>query len=93
MAWFWKKQRWAGAGRALAVILVIDAVVLAGFWLLDAGRRRYPGLFAVMEADAAFDAAYPDIVVVMWTSGEGDAPAAAAYAQATATGERRRPVP
>jgi hypothetical protein len=86
VAWFWKKQRWAGATRAVAVILVVDAVVLAGFWLLDASKRRYPGLFAVMDADAAFDAAHPDIVVVMWTRRQGEAPAAAAYVRAAATG-------
>ena len=86
VAWFWKRGGWPGAGKAVAAILALDAVIFGGFHALDAWKRRRPDLFQVMDADAAFEAAHPDLVVVLRTSGDGDAPAAAAYAEVRVTG-------
>lgn len=84
VAWFWRRAGGAGTVRAVAVILAIDAVILAGFWLLDALKRRYARLFLVARADADFEAAHPDFVVVLRTS-DDDGSAAPAYARALAS--------
>jgi hypothetical protein len=84
VAWFWKRGGWPGAAKAVAAILAMDAVILGGFHLLDALKKRHPDLFRVMDADAAFEAAHPDMVVVLRTSGDGDTPSAPAYAEARA---------
>jgi hypothetical protein len=47
------------------VILLVDALVAGGFWLLQAARERFPALIRVQDADAAFDRENPDIVVVV----------------------------
>jgi hypothetical protein len=86
---FWRSQGWKGATTALAVILAIDALVLAGFWLMEAVRRRSPGLFRVAEADAAFERANPDVLVVLRTSDGATDLGAAGYAEVPPIANRR----
>jgi hypothetical protein len=76
LLFYWERRGWRGAAAALAVIVAIDAVVFGGFWLLQALRSRFPALFRVIDLDLAFEAAYPDLVVLLRTAGEADAPAA-----------------
>jgi hypothetical protein len=77
----WRKGGWPDAAAAGAVILAIDAVVIAGFWLLQIARGRWPGVFRVIAADEAFEAAHPDIAVVLRTAEAGTSPATPGYAE------------
>lgn len=79
---FWRSHGWQGAATAIAAILAIDALVLGGFWLLAAVQRRSPALFRVAEADAAFESANPDVLVVLQPSEHAGDGGAAAYAEA-----------
>ena len=78
---FWRTEGWRGATTAVAVIMAIDAAVLAGFWLLQAFRGRWPSLFRVEEADAGFEMANPDVVVIMRTSQDDGLHRAVAFAE------------
>jgi hypothetical protein len=78
----WRSHGWQGGVRAAAIIVSIDAVLLAGFWGLEALRKRSPGLFRVAEADAAFETENPDVVVVLRAARDGAEAGAAAYAEA-----------
>ena len=80
VSYFWRSGGWRRAATVAAAILVIDAVLLAGFWLLEALRRRSAGLFEVAEADAAFEREHPDIIVVLRTAEEYDSPRVPAFA-------------
>jgi hypothetical protein len=86
VASLWRSGGWRGAATAVAVILTVDAVVLAGFWLLEAARRRIPRLFRVADADAAFEIANPDVVVMLQASDDDGSPHAAAFAEARVAG-------
>jgi hypothetical protein len=86
VAGLWRSGGWRGAATAVAVIMTVDAVVLAGFWLLEAVRRRSPGLFRVADADAAFEIANPDVVVMLHASDDDGSPRAAAFAEARVAG-------
>ena len=83
---FWRAGGWRAATTAGAAIIAIDAAVLAGFWLLEAFRGRWPSLFRAAEADAAFEMANPDVVVIMRTSQDDGSPRAVAFAQVSVAG-------
>ena len=61
----WQAQGWRSGIAAASLILVIDAVVLGGFWLLESAQKRFPALSRVQQADADFERENPDIVVVL----------------------------
>jgi hypothetical protein len=82
VARFWRSGGWRGAATSIAAILTVDAVVLAGFWLLEASRRRAPALFRVADADAAFERANPDVVVILQATDDDGSRRAAAFGEA-----------
>jgi hypothetical protein len=61
----WQARGWRSGLAAASLILVIDAIVLGGFWLLDSAQKRFPALSRIQQSDAAFDQDNPDIVVVL----------------------------
>ena len=61
----WQARGWRTGLTAAAIILAIDLVVFGGFWVLQAGQKRFPALSRIQEADAAFERENPDIVVVL----------------------------
>jgi hypothetical protein len=61
----WQSRGWRAGLAAASMILVIDAVVLGGFWALEAAQKRFPALSRIQRADAEFDRENPDIVVVL----------------------------
>ena len=63
--WFHRSGGWSGALLAGAMIVAVDALILGGFWLLQAAQKRLPILSRVNEADAAVDRENPDIIVVL----------------------------
>jgi MFS family permease len=62
---FWQARGWRSGLTVAAVILIVDAVVFGGFWVLQAAQKRFPALTRIRDADAAFDRENPDIVVVL----------------------------
>lgn len=61
----WKARGWRSGLTAAAIVLAVDALVLSGFWLLEAAQKRFPMLTRVADAEAAFDRENPDIAVVL----------------------------
>jgi hypothetical protein len=61
----WKARGWRTGLTAAGVILAVDAVVLGGFWLLQAAQKKFPALTRVRDAEATFDRQYPDVVIVL----------------------------
>jgi hypothetical protein len=61
----WKARGWQTGLTAAGVILAVDAVVLGGFWLLQAAQKKFPALTRVRDAEATFDREYPDIAIVL----------------------------
>jgi hypothetical protein len=61
----WQARGWRTGITVAAAILLVDAVVAGGFWLLQAAQERFPALTRVQEADAAVERENPDIVVVL----------------------------
>lgn len=68
---FWRSLGWRGGLAAAAIIFAVDALVIGGFWVLQAAQKRLPILSRVAEADAAFERENPDIVVVLRTAASG----------------------
>ena len=62
---FWRSRGWQAGLAAGAVVLAVDALVLGGFWVLQAAQKRLPILSRVADADAAFERENPDIIVVL----------------------------
>jgi hypothetical protein len=85
VARFWRTRGWEGAAVAVLVILGIDALILAGFWVLQVLQRRIPALFRAAAADAAFERKHPDFIVVLRASDDGAENGVATYAEARAT--------
>jgi hypothetical protein len=65
VAGLWKARGWRTGIAVAAVILLVDAIVVGGFWLLQATQKRLPALSRIQNADAAFDRENPDIVVLL----------------------------
>jgi hypothetical protein len=63
--WFYRSRGWAGGFAAIGTIVALDALIFGSFWLLQAAQRRFGILSRVSEADAAFDRAHPDVLVVL----------------------------
>jgi hypothetical protein len=61
----WQAQGWRSGVTAASLILVIDAVVLGGFWVLESAQKRFPALSRIQQADADFEHENPDIAVVL----------------------------
>jgi len=61
----WKSRGWRTGLTVAAIILAVDALVLAGFWLLQAAQKRFPSLTRVADVEAAFERENPDIAVVL----------------------------
>jgi hypothetical protein len=61
----WQAYGWRSGLAAASLILVIDAVVLGGFWLLESAQKRFPALSRVPRAEAGFEREHPDVVVVL----------------------------
>jgi hypothetical protein len=67
----WQRRGWRSALWAAAVILAIDLVAFGGFAFLDpAGKKRFPILSRISDAETAFDLENPDIAVVLRTRNE-----------------------
>jgi hypothetical protein len=66
VAFLWQRSGLRSALWAAAIILAIDVVVFGGFWILDpAGKKRFPALSRISEAETAFDLENPDIAVIL----------------------------
>jgi len=61
----WQARGWRSGLAAASLILVIDAVVLGGFWVLESAQKRFPALSRIQQRDADFERENPDIVVVL----------------------------
>jgi hypothetical protein len=61
----WQARGWQTGVTAAAVVLVIDTIIIGGFWLLQAAQKRFPALTRIQAADAAFDDENPDLVIVL----------------------------
>jgi hypothetical protein len=56
---------WRQALTLAAAIVVVDVLVLAGFWALDAASKIFPALIRAGDARLAFETENPDIVVCL----------------------------
>ena len=56
---------WWPALVVIGVALLVDLLVLGGFWVLDIASRWAPILKRASELDLAFDAENPDVVVLL----------------------------
>jgi hypothetical protein len=65
VSWVWHRRGWPSAAVAVGAILAADAILLAGFWLLQAARRRFPILSRAADAAAEFEREHPDIAVIL----------------------------
>ena len=82
VAFLWKQGGWRRGLSAAAVILAVDAIVVAGFWLLAWAQKRFPWLTLAAHLDARFEAEHPDAVIVLRRSAnDGPAAAVAAFAR------------
>ena len=63
--WFSRRSWGRSAWQAVAFLIVVDALVFAGFWILEWARKRFPGLFRMADAEATFDRDHPDIAIVL----------------------------
>jgi hypothetical protein len=61
----WLISGWRTALTLAGLVLLLDALVLAGFWGLDIGSRWVPALRRRSDATSAFDAENPDVVVCL----------------------------
>jgi hypothetical protein len=61
----WLTSGWPAALILAGAVLLVDILVLAGFWLLDIASRWIPALKRASDAEAAFDAENPDVVVCL----------------------------
>jgi hypothetical protein len=74
----WLTSGWQFALVLAGALLLLDVLVLAGFWGLKFGSRWIPALKRRSEAELTFDAENPDVVVCLrrWM-GESTTPAKA----------------
>jgi hypothetical protein len=63
--WYSRRGWGRSAWQTIASLLVFDALVLAGFWILEWARKRFPGIFRMADAEATFDRDHPDIAIVL----------------------------
>jgi hypothetical protein len=80
VAGVWTARGWRAGFTVLATILVVDAIVFGGFWLLEPLQKRVPALTRVRDADAAFEQENPDIAIVLRTRTSPAASASPAFA-------------
>jgi len=80
VAFYWRSRGWRIGLAVAAAILAVDTVIVGGFWLLQGAQKRFPGLFRVAEADAAFERQHPDVVVILRPRSSDAAPGPPALA-------------
>lgn len=76
----WASAGWRPALFVATVVLVIDIVVLGGFWLLELATRRFSILSRVSELRQSLERAHPDLVVSLRTAPNGWVSRAPAFA-------------
>jgi hypothetical protein len=68
----WLISGWRPALTLAGLVLLLDVLILAGFWGLEIGSRWVPALRRRSDATLAFDAENPDVVVCLQRQvGEG----------------------
>lgn len=80
----WQTGGWRRAAAMGLAILAVDAVLLAGFWTLQALEGRVPAWSRVGALQDAFEREHPDVTIVLTrTRPQGAVPAAPAFADLT----------
>lgn len=61
----WLNSGWQSALVLAGAVLLLDVLVLAGFWIVEFASRWIPALKRRSEAELTFDAENPDVVVCL----------------------------
>lgn len=61
----WLAMGWQQALALAGSVILVDLLILGGFWVLDFASRWVPALRGAIEAESAFNAANPDVVVCL----------------------------